>query len=100
MDSTWTAPLTSRALTIAYDLRYASDHFTGIGTHAFCLLEAMVALPGDERFVVLWNPALPSTRFDHRALRAHHRIRWVETPARPLHPLDLARLGRGVRALE
>ena len=33
---------------IAYDLRYASDHFAGIGTYAYSLIEELLALPGDD----------------------------------------------------
>ena len=46
------------ASTVAYDLRYACDHFPGIGTHAHLLLQALLDEPGDERYVVIWTPAL------------------------------------------
>ena len=63
---------------VTYDLRYATDHFPGIGTHAFALLNALLELPGDDRYRVLWNPAEPSSRFDLSALRAHPRVEWRE----------------------
>jgi glycosyltransferase involved in cell wall biosynthesis len=79
-------------MTIAYDLRYASDHFAGIGTHAFALLDALLALPGDEQYLVLWNPALRQTRFDFAPLATHPRVRWEETDLSPLGVGSLARL--------
>lgn len=66
---------------VAYDLRYAADHFPGIGTHAFALLNALLELPGDERYRVLWNPAEPSSRFDFSSVRAHPRVEWRECDA-------------------
>src|SRR5207344_1910699 len=55
---------------VAYDLRYAADHFTGIGRHAYCLLEALLEQPGPEHYAVLWNAALRS-RFDLDVIRRH-----------------------------
>jgi alpha-1,3-rhamnosyl/mannosyltransferase len=74
---------------IAYDLRYAADHFTGIGTHAFALFEALLALPGDERYAVLWDPRLSQRRYQVGRFAAHPRVRWTERAAGPLHPLGL-----------
>ena len=34
-------------MTIAYDLRYASDHFPGIGTHTFCAFQRHVLPEGE-----------------------------------------------------
>ena len=86
-------------MTIAYDLRYASDHFTGIGTHGFNLIEALLALPGSERYTVLWNPALGASRFDVEALRRHPRVDWVERAWAPLGVASLWRVGRWLREL-
>lgn len=83
---------------IVYDLRYAADHFTGIGTHAYSLLEALLELPGDERYDVLWNPALAQTRFDLAPLRRHPRVTWHERSLHPLSFADLWRLGSWLRA--
>lgn len=80
--------------TVAYDLRFAADHFPGIGTHAFCLLEGLLALPGDERYIVLWNPRLRQTRFDLRPIREHPRVTWVEKSWAPVAPHLLPQLGR------
>lgn len=63
---------------VVFDLRYATDHFPGIGTHAFALLNALLEAPGDERYRVLWNPAEPSSRFDLAPVRAHPRVEWRE----------------------
>src|ERR1700754_449005 len=70
-------------MNVAYDLRYAADHFTGIGTHAHALLEALLEQPGGERFTVLWNPALPARRFDLEAIARHPRVFWVERHWQP-----------------
>jgi len=72
------------ALDLAYDLRYASDHFTGIGTQAHGLLTALLAAPGDERWRVVVNPRLSYARRPIERFRTHPRVRWVETDAPPL----------------
>ena len=79
---------------IAYDLRYASDHFAGIGTHAYALLEALLELPGKERYRVLWNPSLEQSRFDFSSIRRHPRVEWEEHGLAPLGLRDLLRLSR------
>jgi len=84
---------------VAYDLRYADDHFTGIGTHAYCLLEALLALPGPERYAVLWNPGLSSSRFDLESLRRHPRVEWIERPLAPLGFSALWKVGRLLREI-
>ncbi len=66
---------------IAYDLRYATDHFPGVGTHAFHLLRELLALPGGDEYVVLWNPSAANSRFELGGIRTHERVRWLETPA-------------------
>lgn len=87
-------------MNVAYDLRYAVDHFGGIGTHAYALLDAMLGLAGDHRFTVLWNPALPHRRYDFDAIRRDPRVTWVERPWPTIPPAHLLPLGawlRGVR---
>jgi len=68
---------------VVYDLRYASDHFAGIGVYAWALLDALLAAPGDERYHVLWGRADRTTRFDPDALARHPRVDWhvVDEPA-------------------
>jgi len=84
---------------VAYDLRYACDHFAGIGTYAFALLEELVALPGAERYVLLWNPAWPQTRYDFKRLRSHSRVEWVERDFHPIQPMGTVQVGRWLRRL-
>ena len=84
---------------VAYDLRFACDHFVGIGTYAFALLEALLALPGDERYVVLWDPRQTHARFDFAGLRSHPRVTWVERPYAPLSPWALVQVGTWLRRL-
>jgi glycosyltransferase involved in cell wall biosynthesis len=83
---------------VAYDLRYACDHFPGIGTHAWHLLQGLLAAEGDERYAVLWNPALPHRRFAVETLRTHPRVEWHESAIRPLHVLEILQVGAWLRA--
>ncbi len=64
---------------VLYDLRYATDHFPGVGTHAWELLRALLALPGPERYAVVWNDALANGRFDVAQVRSHPRVDWIST---------------------
>jgi alpha-1,3-rhamnosyl/mannosyltransferase len=82
---------------VAYDLRYATDHFPGIGTHAWELLRALLEAPGDERYRVIWNPALPSSRWDVAPLRSHPRVDWAECDVPPLHWSTARRTGALLR---
>ena len=82
---------------VFYDLRYAADHFPGIGTHAYCLLEALLDLPGEDRYQVLWNPVLHQTRFDLRRIQNHPRVDWLERPFKPVNPLSVLQLGALLR---
>jgi alpha-1,3-rhamnosyl/mannosyltransferase len=67
-------------MNIVYDLRYASDHFPGIGTYAHALFAALVELPTEDRYRVLWNPSAAGDRFG-RARKWHPRVEWIETEA-------------------
>ncbi len=84
---------------VAYDLRYAADHFTGIGTHAYALLEALLELPGDERYAVLWHPGLRNHRYDVRALASHPRVVWHERAIDPIQPWGILQSGAWVRSV-
>ena len=84
---------------VAYDLRYACDHFVGIGTYAFALLDALLGLPGDEHYVVLWDPRQAHARFDFAELRSHPRATWVERPYPPLGLWALVQVGAWLRRL-
>jgi len=84
-------------LKIAYDLRYAADHFVGIGTYAYRVLEALLAADGDDTYTVFWNPDLPATRYDLAPLRAHRAVRWTERRESPLRPWTPARTAAWLR---
>jgi len=62
---------------VVYDLRYATDHFPGIGTHAHALLTALLALPGKDRYRVVWGESDRTTRFDLDVLSRHPRVDWT-----------------------
>ncbi len=87
-------------MVIAYDLRYASDHFAGVGVYAYSVLEALLDLPSDERYVVLWNPHWRNTRFDLERLRNHPRVEWVEFPAHPIRPTGAIAVGAWLRRVK
>jgi len=84
---------------VAYDLRYAADHFSGIGTHAFELLGACLEEPDDTEYVVLWNPSMSAQRYDVCAFRRHPRVTWVERRWWPLSVVDPLRLSAWLRRL-
>ncbi len=84
---------------VVYDLRYAADHFPGIGTHAFALLRALLDAPGGERYRVLWNPAEPATRLDPGVLRSHPRVEWHECDVPSLGWVTPRRTGALLRRL-
>jgi glycosyltransferase involved in cell wall biosynthesis len=82
---------------IVYDARFAADHFVGIGTYAYCLLDRALRQPGDEQWTVLWDPRQPHTRFDFGALRGLPRVEWVERPWAPLSPLGMLAMSAWLR---
>ncbi len=65
-------------MNLAYDLRYATDHFPGIGTHARALAAALLERDRITSVTFLWDPRARNTRFDFEALRRHARARWVD----------------------
>lgn len=83
----------------AYDLRFASDHFVGIATYAFCLLDSLARGPGDERWLVLWDSRQRPTRFDFASLRSSPRLEWCELRDWPLSPMSPWRTGAALRRL-
>jgi glycosyltransferase involved in cell wall biosynthesis len=68
---------------LIYDLRYATDHFPGIGTHARALAGALLERGRVDSVTLLWDPSARNTRFDLEPLRRHPRARWldVDVPA-------------------
>ena len=85
-------------MTFAYDLRYASDHFLGIGTYAFGLLDALLRRP-ELAVSVLWDPTAQQTRFDFAPVRAHPRVQWHERSGSPLDPRSMLATGAWLRAV-
>lgn len=71
---------------IGIDIRYACDHFPGIGRYVYSLVDALTNLPCEHQFVLFSNPALPNRRFDLKALAARHHVKLVETAAQPFRP--------------
>lgn len=63
---------------LAYDLRYATDHFPGIGVYAHGLAGALLERPGIESITFLWDPLGRNTRFDLEPVRRHPRAHWLE----------------------
>src|SRR5438067_3712798 len=53
---------------VAFDARYVSDRYHGIGRHAYNLLEALTRLDPSRRYVVYYHPSYPNHRFDLQAL--------------------------------
>jgi alpha-1,3-rhamnosyl/mannosyltransferase len=87
-------------LKLAYDLRYATDHFPGIGTHAAGLAAALLERERIERITFLWNPRARNTRFELGPLRAHPRAAWYEV-SEPAMGLGTARAtGRLLETLQ
>ena len=86
-------------LNVVYDLRYATDHFPGVGTHAHALLAALLRLPSEDRFRVLWREGDRASRFDTGSFATHPRVDWtiVDEPALGVRaPIATARLLRQV----
>jgi len=63
---------------LVYDLRYATDHFPGIGTHARALAGALLERERISTITFLWDPRADNTRFDLAPLRRHPRARWLD----------------------
>ncbi|MCX7838710.1 MAG: glycosyltransferase family 4 protein, partial [Anaerolineae bacterium] len=62
---------------LVIDGRYIQDHFPGIGRYTYNLIDALARIAPDERFVVLYNPALKNTRYDIAALARYPNIELV-----------------------
>lgn len=64
---------------IAFDARYISDRYHGIGRYAFRLLEAMLAQAPEHTFVVFLGRR-QDTRFDWRTLAALPNVEFLDGP--------------------
>ena len=81
-------------MNLLFDLRYASDHFPGIGIYARALAEALLGQPGIGHVTLLWDPSARNTRHDLESLRRHPRARWHELPVPALAPNTARETGR------
>ena len=50
--------------TVAFDARYVSDRYHGIGRHAYNALEALTRLDLDRQYLIYYHPGYPNGRFD------------------------------------
>lgn len=86
-------------MNVAFDLRYASDHFPGIGTYAVALLDRLLAHGAADRFDVLWDPSAGAERFDLGDIANHQRVRWHELSAPALGLTGIPMVGGWLRRL-
>ncbi len=72
-------------LRILIDARYVQDHFPGIGRYTYALIEGLAGLPNGPRLTLLYNPALPDSRYGLPALAARFpdRLELLPTTVRP-----------------
>jgi len=68
--------------TVAFDARYINDRYHGIGRYAYNLLDALIRLDPDRRYLVFYHPDYPNTRFNMEALREHDNaeLRPIQVP--------------------
>ncbi|MDH7486509.1 MAG: glycosyltransferase family 1 protein [Anaerolineae bacterium] len=62
---------------VGVDGRYIQDHFPGIGRYTYSLINALASLATDDTLVVLYNPALPNSRYDLTALTRYPNVELV-----------------------
>jgi alpha-1,3-rhamnosyl/mannosyltransferase len=84
---------------IGLDIRYANDHFPGIGRYVVNLARALAAFEHPHTLVLLHNPALPNTRYDLHELARSSQVELVTTTARPFSLAEQIQLPRLVRRL-
>ncbi len=84
---------------IGLDIRYACDHFPGIGRYTINLARALAALEHRHTLVLIHNPALPNTRYDVAALLRGPALELVATTARPFSLAEQVQLPRLARVL-
>lgn len=59
------------------DGRYIQDHFPGIGRYTFNLIDALARIAPNEKFCLLYNPALKNTRYDIATLARYPNVELV-----------------------
>lgn len=84
---------------VVYDLRYATDHFTGTGTHAVELFRALLATRRDDVLVALWRRGERSSRFALDEFRGAPGVEWHEVEAPSLGVSSPWRTGAELRRL-
>lgn len=84
---------------LVYDLRYATDYFPGIGTHAHALAAALLERESLESVTFLWDPGASNTRFDLAPLRRHPRARWLDLDVPALAAGTASGTGRVLKTL-
>lgn len=67
--------MSGNGATVAFDARYVSDRYHGIGRHAFGLVEAMSRLDSGRSYVIFHDPSAPNERFDLMGLSARPNVR-------------------------
>ncbi|HMC03349.1 MAG TPA: glycosyltransferase family 1 protein [Cellulomonadaceae bacterium] len=77
-------------LRIGFDGRYINDRYHGIGRVAYSLLDAMLELDGDHRFVLFVHPGYSNSRFDLDRLVTHERVEVVPLRLPLLVPIEQA----------
>ena len=87
-------------MNLVYDLRYATDHFPGIGTYARALAAAVLGREGIESVTLLWDPRARNTRFDLEPLRRHARARWLDVDVAAMAPNTARETGRILSRLD
>ena len=62
---------------IGIDGRYIQDHFPGIGRYTYSLISGLAPLAADDTLAILYNPALPNSRYDLAALARYPNVELV-----------------------
>src|SRR5437870_7352680 len=60
--------------TVAFDARYMSDRYHGIGRHAYNLLYALTRLDPDRRYLAFYHPDYPNSRFKTEMLKERSNV--------------------------
>lgn len=84
-------------MNIAYDLRYADGHFTGVGTVAYRVMRELLELDTPHHFHVLWHPAPRQPRYDIAPIARHPRVTLHERRIATMRPLEPFQLGAWLR---
>ncbi len=86
-----------RGRVVLIDGRYAALDIGGIARHTCGVLRAMLALPGDERYVLLWNDSLIPLDPSFSAVLSHPRVRLERVAPSPFRAASVPSTTRAVR---